>query len=321
MVGFPTFGIPLRIGSEQIPYNNELQFLVEDGSNESADRFYSNREENLFSIIELSDLHSSNKDYFDSLELIPSNFLDGSYSFSFDSSAHSRSEVGDADNNVDGSFSFTNDGDQHQATYEAGSDTGFIVKADHIPIGPEVPGASSGQPTGDLEKVEEIGFDDPLAGSKMDRSYGFEFESDGYSRSESSDADGNVVGTYTVVDDDGLAITYQFRAGKGIGFETTEISRKQGPKPVRPTPYSGPLAIEEAAPFDVPGTPSFPTPGQSNYIHSHSFIRPGRSNYFSSLLKPVSSNLLPTISTSLSSNFGVPLPKHSINDLKSYFIE
>nr|XP_027211112.1 uncharacterized protein LOC113804432 [Penaeus vannamei] len=87
---------------------------------------------------------------------------DGSYSFSYQTPTHSRAESGDADNNVDGNFAFVADDGQSRAiSYEAGSDTGFIAEGAHIPVGPEVPGAPSGQPTGRIVPVRQTPFVDP----------------------------------------------------------------------------------------------------------------------------------------------------------------
>ncbi|ROT85910.1 hypothetical protein C7M84_003950 [Penaeus vannamei] len=128
---------------------------------------------------------------------------DGSYSFSYQTPTHSRAESGDADNNVDGNFAFVADDGQSRAiSYEAGSDTGFIAEGAHIPVGPEVPGAPSGQPTGRIVPTPTLM---PLQ---------LRLRSDQYSRSESADADGNVQGTYTLLDDQGTRRTYRFRAGK-----------------------------------------------------------------------------------------------------------
>ncbi|XP_066970011.1 uncharacterized protein [Macrobrachium rosenbergii] len=157
---------------------------------------------------------------------------DGSYSFGYETSSHSRKEAGDTNNNVDGDFAFVaDDGQRRQIQYQAGSDTGFIAEGSHIPKGPIVPGAPSGQPTGRITPVREVPFIDPLANSNADASYNFAFDSEQYSRSETADADGNVKGTYTVVDDDGTRRTVHFRAGQGIGFETNEVSSSKGPAP------------------------------------------------------------------------------------------
>ncbi|KAK7086611.1 hypothetical protein SK128_001939 [Halocaridina rubra] len=160
---------------------------------------------------------------------------DGSYAFAYETSSHSRAESGDSDNNVDGEFSFVadDDGQRREIKYEAGSDTGFIAEGTHIPIGPEVPGAPSGQPTGRIVPVQEVPFVDPLADTGLDASYNFDFDSEQYSRTETADSEGNVQGTYTVVDDDGTRRTYRFRAGKGVGFETEEVSVSRGAPPTR----------------------------------------------------------------------------------------
>lgn len=162
---------------------------------------------------------------------------DGSYSFAYETPTHSRAETGDAANNVDGDFSFVapDDGLRRAIRYEAGSDTGFIAEGAHIPVGPPVPGAPTGQPTGRIVPVREVPFIDPLADSDADASYDFAFDSETYSRTETADADGNVRGTYTVVDDDGTRRTYRFRAGEGVGFETEEVSTSRGPPPSRPS--------------------------------------------------------------------------------------
>ncbi|XP_064092869.1 nuclear pore complex protein DDB_G0274915-like [Macrobrachium nipponense] len=159
---------------------------------------------------------------------------DGSYAFAYETSTHSRKEAGDTNNNVDGDFAFVaDDGQRRQIQYQAGSDTGFIAEGSHIPVGPIVPGAPSGQPTGRITPVKEVPFIDPLANSNADASYNFAFDSEQYSRSETADADGNVRGTYTVVDDDGTRRTVRFRAGEGIGFEPQEVSSSRGPPPSR----------------------------------------------------------------------------------------
>ncbi|KAK7086612.1 hypothetical protein SK128_001940 [Halocaridina rubra] len=178
---------------------------------------------------------------------------DGSYSLAYETSSHSREETGDSDNNVDGDFSFvSDDGQRRQIKYEAGSETGFIVEGAHIPTGPVVPGAPSGQPTGKIVPVKEVPFVDSLANSNSDASYSFEFESEQYSRTESADANGNVQGTYTVADDDGTTRTYSFRGGEGIGFEKKEISSS------RETPSSrSSLSQTTISPAHRPSSSSF----------------------------------------------------------------
>ena len=161
---------------------------------------------------------------------------DGSRSFAYETSSHARSEAEDSQDNVVGNFDFVaaDDGQRRAIKYEASSDTGFIAEGTHIPVGPAVPGAPSGQPTGRIVPVQEVHFVDPLADTNTDASYNFAFDSEQYSRSETADADGNVQGTYTVVDDDGTRRTYRFRAGKGVGYETEVVSTSQGARPSRP---------------------------------------------------------------------------------------
>jgi len=150
----------------------------------------------------------------------------GRYSVAYETSSHSRQESGDDDNNVRGQFSFTadDDGEDRSVNYEASSATGFIATGKHLPIGPIVPGAPTGQVTGRIASVEEIEFNDPLADDDTDASFDFGFDSDSYSRSEVADEEGNVSGTYSVLGEDNILRTYRYRAGKGIGFETTEVS-------------------------------------------------------------------------------------------------
>lgn len=150
----------------------------------------------------------------------------GSYSLAYDTSSHSRQEQGDDNNNVRGKFTFKadDDGVDRSVSYEASSATGFVASGAHLPIGPIVPGAPTGQVTGRIVPVVEVPFVDPLAGTGLDASYNFGFDSDTYSRSETADEDGNVSGTYSVLGEDGILRTYRFRAGKGIGFETEEVS-------------------------------------------------------------------------------------------------
>lgn len=150
----------------------------------------------------------------------------GSYSVQYETSSHSRQESGDDNNNVRGRFTFIADDDnvERSINYEAGSATGFVVSGVHLPIGPIVPGAPTGQVTGRIVPVVQIPFIDPLAKEDLDASYNFAFESETYSRSETADEDGNISGTYSILGEDNILRTYRFRAGKGIGFETEEVS-------------------------------------------------------------------------------------------------
>lgn len=153
----------------------------------------------------------------------------GRYSVAYETSSHTRQESGDDDNNVRGSFTFEteDDGQQHSVNYEAGSSTGFIASGAHLPVGPSVPGAPSGQVTGRLVK-SGVPFVDPLADGDLDKSFNFKFEGEEYSRTEDVDEDGTVTGTYSVLGEDNIRRTYRYRAGKGIGYEVEEIGSAPG---------------------------------------------------------------------------------------------
>ncbi|XP_068210928.1 streptococcal hemagglutinin-like [Palaemon carinicauda] len=228
---------------------------------------------------------------------------DGSYAFAYETSSHSRSESGDSDNDVDGKFDFVadDDGQRREIKYEAGRDTGFIAEGAHIPVGPEVPGAPSGQPTGRIVPVQEVPFVDPLADTGLDASYNFAFDSDQYSRSETADSDGNVRGTYTVVDDDGTRRTFNFRAGKGVGFETEEVSVSRGPPP--PKPATSSISSSSSSAFrgaNTQATQSFrgSTSSASSTSSSASTLRGGSGVRTTSYTAPASSSSSFTSSTS-----------------------
>ncbi|XP_064092865.1 mucin-19-like [Macrobrachium nipponense] len=165
---------------------------------------------------------------------------DGSYSFSYETDSSSRSESADAQNSVTGHYAFVaDDGINRKIDYIAGSGTGYIAEGDSLPVGPSVPGAESGIPTGRILPVLSEEEANALAGvsaasgvspllkasatsgasaAPADASYSFSFASDSYSRNEEADADGNIVGSYTYVDEDGEEHTVKFVAGRETGF-------------------------------------------------------------------------------------------------------
>nr|XP_027224063.1 uncharacterized protein LOC113816221 [Penaeus vannamei] len=158
---------------------------------------------------------------------------DGSYSFSYETQSSSRHESADAQNNVKGRYSFIADDDvSREIQYIAGADTGYIAEGDSLPQGPPVPGAETGIPTGRIlpvlseEEANALARVSPLksgegsdnADTQADASYRFSFDSDSYSRTEEADADGNIVGSYTYVDEDGEEHTVNFVAGRKTGF-------------------------------------------------------------------------------------------------------
>ncbi|XP_063597406.1 uncharacterized protein LOC134774062 [Penaeus indicus] len=159
---------------------------------------------------------------------------DGSYSFSYETQSSSRHESADALNNVRGRYSFiADDNVNREIQYVAGADTGYIAEGDSLPQGPPVPGAETGIPTGRIlpvlseEEANALAGVSPLlksgegsdiADTQADASYKFAFDSDSYSRTEEADADGNIVGSYTYVDEDGKEHTVSFEAGRKTGF-------------------------------------------------------------------------------------------------------
>ncbi|ROT85484.1 Pupal cuticle protein 27 [Penaeus vannamei] len=159
---------------------------------------------------------------------------DGSYSFSYKTQSSSRHESAGAQNNVKGRYSFIADDDvSREIQYIAGADTGYIAEGDSLPQGPPVPGAETGIPTGRIlpvlseEEANALAGVSPLlksgegsdiADTQADASYRFSFDSDSYSRTEEADADGNIVGSYTYVDEDGKEHTVNFVAGRKTGF-------------------------------------------------------------------------------------------------------
>ncbi len=63
------------------------------------------------------------------------------------------------------------------------------------------------------------------------RSYNFEFAGDEYSRRETADQTGNVVGTYTFVDASGASKTVNYKAGAETGFVIEDDQQQQQLQP------------------------------------------------------------------------------------------
>lgn len=98
--------------------------------------------------------------------------------------------------------------------YEAGSGTGFQVKTGHPDSDPfggvfynGPPGKPGGRPRGHTSVV-----------MGKDGSYGFTSSGPDQRRTETSDANGRVKGSYTYVDDKGVQRTVQYVAGPNIGY-------------------------------------------------------------------------------------------------------
>lgn len=105
-------------------------------------------------------------------------------------------------------------GKRHDVQYEAGAGTGFHVKSAHPDSDPfggvfysGPPGKPGGLPRGHTSVV--LG---------KDGSYGFTASGPDQRRSEVSDSNGRVQGSYTYVDDKGVQRTVQYVAGPEIGY-------------------------------------------------------------------------------------------------------
>ncbi|XP_047492212.1 uncharacterized protein LOC125041372 [Penaeus chinensis] len=201
---------------------------------------------------------------------------DGSYSFSYETQSSSRHESADALNNVRGRYSFVADDDvNRQIQYVAGADTGYIAEGDSLPQGPPVPGAETGIPTGRIlpvlseEEANALAGVSPLlksgegsdiADTQADASYKFAFDSDSYSRTEEADADGNIVGSYTYVDEEGKEHTVSFVAGRKTGFLPKAAAGEATPVAAVSPAYSSPsrpstvTAVKAASPLTTTKT-------------------------------------------------------------------
>lgn len=120
--------------------------------------------------------------------------------------------------------------------YEAGKD-GFVARGDHLPT----PSPEIIQALADVVAAP-LPFVDPQADENSDGSYGFHFEAEDHSRSERSDSNGTVTGSYAYVDNEGKARSFAYKAGKGIGFVIEENGLLQ--EMSEPTSYSNIITEE-----------------------------------------------------------------------------
>ncbi|ROT85486.1 Pupal cuticle protein 27 [Penaeus vannamei] len=180
-----------------------------------------------------------------------------------------------AQNNVKGRYSFIADDDvSREIQYIAGADTGYIAEGDSLPQGPPVPGAETGIPTGRIlpvlseEEANALATVSPLksgegsdnADTQADASYRFSFDSDSYSRTEEADADGNIVGSYTYVDEDGEEHTVNFVAGRKTGFS--------------PEGYPQPTAAAGDATSTVAVSPAYSSSSRSSGVTAAQAVSP-----------------------------------------------
>ncbi|XP_063864835.1 uncharacterized protein LOC135102982 [Scylla paramamosain] len=153
---------------------------------------------------------------------------DASYSFSYDAGDSSRSESADANLNVKGTFSFIPPdlGEKLTVNYIAGSETGFVAEGDHLPkpedLGfgtklteiPEAPSAPAvpAKPAGTVLTYS-------AGDSPSDASYSFSYDAGSSSRSETSDSNLNIQGSYSfVAPDTEHRYNVKYHAGADTGF-------------------------------------------------------------------------------------------------------
>ncbi|XP_050422178.1 uncharacterized protein LOC126834358 [Adelges cooleyi] len=140
---------------------------------------------------------------------------DASYRFTVRTPTLSKAETADSRGRVQGVYSYVDDvGKRHDVQYEAGAGTGFRVKSAHPDSEPfnglfysGPPGKPGGQPRGTSSVV-----------MGQDGSYGFTASGPDQRRTEVSDSNGRVRGSYTYVDDKGVQRTVQYVAGPDIGY-------------------------------------------------------------------------------------------------------
>lgn len=134
---------------------------------------------------------------------------DGSYNFQYSIPNASRRESADAQGNVDGEYSYLDESGQHNLQYKAGNNSGFQVTGGNLATpSPWIRASGDHGGSGDDER------------GTGDRSYNFGYTNENGSRSESSDAGGNVVGSYGYRNEAGNH-DLSYEAGPRKGFVVT----------------------------------------------------------------------------------------------------
>ena len=176
---------------------------------------------------------------------------DGSYSLSYSTADQSRQESGDARNNVLGSFTFKakDDGKTRRVDYKAGENIGFtgqmaplsvsdaagtvLSHTKHFALSPRVDPviSTAPKPSDDSYSTYNAGehsrkelsdsqgnnnFHDNR--SSGDASYSYSYQTDSSSKQETSDAQGNVVGTFSFLGGDGVIRNVHYTSRGNEGF-------------------------------------------------------------------------------------------------------
>ena len=154
--------------------------------------------------------------------------MDASYNFKFYETDHSREEESDPNGNIKGSYSYVNnEGNNIQVRYSAGPEKGFVIENSQELLESVAKATEDGAIAALEARSDDVGdeaniyFEQP----KIDQEtwiqsksykYGYSGEND-LSRSEISDDEGNVQGTYTIPDVNGEPILVKYRAGPLTG--------------------------------------------------------------------------------------------------------
>ncbi|XP_063360943.1 uncharacterized protein LOC134650049 [Cydia amplana] len=148
---------------------------------------------------------------------------DPSYAYKFDTRTYSKNENADARGDVKGHYSYVDDvGERHDVSYIAGRDTGFHVSSAH-PDSPNLVGSPFHRAP--LVRGETRPRGRTAVQRGLDGSYRFISAGPDQRRTESSDAQGNVRGSYTFLDDKGVQRTVNYIAGPGIGYRIVKSNK------------------------------------------------------------------------------------------------
>ncbi|XP_068231713.1 streptococcal hemagglutinin-like [Palaemon carinicauda] len=211
---------------------------------------------------------------------------DGSYNFAYETSSSSRSESANAQNSVEGQYSFVaDDGINRAIKYTANAETGYIAEGDSLPVGPPVPGAESGIPTGRILPILSEEEANALAASTSgssslraapqtassavaytgttsltktagartsDASYSFNYDAGDSARYESADADLNVQGSYSFVPPEGHRLTVNYVAGSDTGFIATGDHLPVAPDATSVTGVDGKKSVTSVRAYSAP---------------------------------------------------------------------
>lgn len=154
--------------------------------------------------------------------------VDGSYKFEYSTDDSSRKEVSDANGNVEGRYSYRNQAGNHDLSYIAGSSTGFQVTGGSL-------SAPNGLSNSNDNTLSTNSYNSPQAAPSAntystpqqvdlantgDASYSFSIDASNYKRTETSDANGNVKGSFSYKNSAGTH-DLSFVAGSATGFQPT----------------------------------------------------------------------------------------------------